>query len=111
MAEYSEDFDTEALIEFLDDLKRRVLRVLKENKINGRSFLTLTDEELKKLGMKDNDREELLKKIDEVKKTNKAKPEVCIIWSVDIIIASHYKKDSFKEQPKPDAGSEDPPQV
>ena len=48
MTEYSEDFDTDALIEFLEDLKGRVLKILKQGKINGRSFLTLTDEELKK---------------------------------------------------------------
>ena len=56
MAEYSEDFDTDALIEFLEDFPGRVFKVLKREKINGRSFLTLTDEELKKLGMKDDDR-------------------------------------------------------
>ena len=78
MAEYSEDFDTDALIEFLEDLKGRVLKVLRREKINGRSFLTLTDEELRKFGMKDDDREELLMKIDEVKETKKAKLEVCL---------------------------------
>ena len=76
MAEYSEDFDTEALIEFLEDFTGRVHKVLKQNKINGRSFLTLTDKELRQFGMKDNDREEVLKKIDEVKETCKANPEV-----------------------------------
>ena len=78
MAEYSVDFDTDALLEFLEDFAGRVLKFLKQEKINGRSFLTLTDEELKKLGMKDNDRKELLKKIDEVKETKKVKPEVYI---------------------------------
>ena len=76
MAEYSEDFDTDALIEFLEDFTGRVHKVLRQKKINGRSFLTLTDEELRQSGMKDDDREELLKKINEVKKT-KAKSEVC----------------------------------
>ena len=76
MAEYSEDFDTEALIEFLEDFTGRVHKVLKQNKINGRSFLTLTDKELRQFGMKDNDREEVLKKIDEVKETCKTNPEV-----------------------------------
>ena len=78
MAEYSEDFDTNALIDFLEDFPGRVHRVLRQGKINGRSFLTLTDEELKKLGMKDEDRKKLLKKIDEVKEANKTKSEVCI---------------------------------
>ena len=78
MAEYSEDFDTEALIEFLEDFTGRVHKVLRQKKINGRSFLTLTDEELRKSDMKDNDREELLKKINEVKETCKTKPEVYI---------------------------------
>ena len=78
MTEYSEDFDTDALIEFLEDLKGRVLRILRQGKINGRSFLTLTDQELKKLGMKDDDRKELLMKIDEVKETKKAKLEVSL---------------------------------
>ena len=78
MAEYSEDFDTDALLEFLEDFSGRVHKTLRQNKINGRSFLTLTDEELRKSGMKDNDREELLKKINEVKETCKAKPKVYI---------------------------------
>ena len=78
MVEYNEDFDTDALIEFLEEFPIRVLKVLKREKINGRSFLTLTDEELKKLDMKDDDRKELLKKINEVKETNKVKPEVYI---------------------------------
>lgn len=78
MAEYREDFDTDALIEFLEDFTGRVHRVLKQKKINGRSFLTLTDEELRKSDMKDNEREDLLKKINEVKETCKAKPEVYI---------------------------------
>ena len=78
MAEYSEDFDTDALMEFLEDFAGRVLKFLRQEKINGRSFLTLTDEKLRKLGMNDNDREELLKKIEEVKEANKVKPGVCI---------------------------------
>ena len=78
MVEYSEDFDTDALIEFLEDFPGRVLKVLKREKVNGRSFLTLTDEELKKLGMKDDDRKELLKKIYEIKEANKEKPKVYI---------------------------------
>ena len=78
MVEYSEDFDTDALIEFLEDFPGRVLKVLKREKVNGRSFLTLTDEELKKLGMKDDDRKGLLKKIYEIKEANKEKPKVYI---------------------------------
>ena len=78
MAEYSEDFDTDALIEFLEDFPGRVHKTLIQKKINGRSFLTLTDKELRQFGMKDNDREELLKKINEVKETRKAKPKVYI---------------------------------
>ena len=78
MVEYNEDFDTDALIEFLEEFPGRVLNVLKREKINGRSFLTLTDEELKKLDMRDNDRKELLKKIDQAKEANKVKPEVYI---------------------------------
>ena len=85
MDEYSEDFDTDALIEFLEDFPGRVLKVLKREKINGKSFLTLTDEELKKLGMKDDDRKELLKKIYEIKEANKEKPEVYIYIYICII--------------------------
>ena len=78
MAEYSEDFDTDALIKFLVDLRARVHNILRQEKIDGRSFLTLTDEELRKLDMKDGDREELLEIIYDIKETKKAKPEVCI---------------------------------
>ena len=78
MAGYREDFDTDALIDFLEDFTGRVHKVLKQGKINGRSFLKLTDEGLKKLGMKDDDRNKLLKKINEIKETKKEKSEVCI---------------------------------
>lgn len=78
MAEYSEGFDTDALLDFLEDSPGRVHKILRQKKINGRSFLTLTDEELRKSGMKDNDREDLLKKIEEVKETCKVNPEVYI---------------------------------
>ena len=77
MAKYSEDFNTNALIEFLEDFTGRVHKVLQRNKIDGRSFLTLTDEKLMKLDMKlESDRKDLLKKIDEIKETNKVKLEV-----------------------------------
>ena len=72
MAEFSEDFDTEKLIDFLDSFKIfgfRVLRVLEDAKIDGHTFLQLTDGKLLKLGMKEEeDRKAILKKISELKK-------------------------------------------
>lgn len=72
MAEFSEDFDTDDLIEFLDSFKIfsfRVLRVLEDAKIDGHTFLQLTDGELLTLGMKkEEDRIALLRKISELKK-------------------------------------------
>ena len=72
MAEFSEDFDTYDLIDFLDRFKIfsfKVLEVLENAKIDGHTFLQLTDGELLKLGMKkEEDRIALLRKISELKK-------------------------------------------
>lgn len=69
------NFNTEELIGFLQDLSGRVYTILRKNKINGRSFLLLTDEELLRLGMKEvQDRRAVLQKIRELK------PEVCCLY-------------------------------
>ena len=73
------NFNTEELIGFLQDLSGRVHTILRKNKINGRSFLLLTDEELLRLGMKEvHDRRAVLQKIGELKK--ELKPEVCCLY-------------------------------
>ena len=72
MAEFSEDFDTEKLTEFFYSFKIfsfKVLRVLEDAKIDGHTFLQLTDGKLLKLGIKkEEDRKAILKKISELKK-------------------------------------------
>ena len=72
MAEFNKDFDTDDLIDFLDSFKIfsfRVLSVLGGAKIDGHTFLQLTDGELLTLGMKkEEDRIALLRKISELKK-------------------------------------------
>ena len=69
------NFNTEELIGFLQDLSGRVHTILRQKKINGRSFLLLTDEELLRLGMKEmHDRRAVLQKIRELK------PKVCCLY-------------------------------
>ena len=76
MARDIHSFNTEDLISFLQDLSGRVHTILRQKKINGRSFLLLTDEELLRLGMKEmRDRRAVLQKIRELK------PEVCCLYS------------------------------
>jgi hypothetical protein len=56
MSDVVKDFDTEGLIEYLErkDLKldEDDIKILRKEKISGRSFLKLTEEKLERYGMK-----------------------------------------------------------
>jgi SAM domain (Sterile alpha motif) len=67
-------WNTEQLIQhlkgqFLDDLDNEDLKILKDQKIRGRVFLTLTEEKLERYGMKGGPAGAIAGYIDELKGT------------------------------------------
>ena len=90
------NFNTEELIDCLQDLPGRVHTILRKNKINGRSFLLLTDEELLRFDMEESDRIQVLQRIHEM--IRELEPEVSGCIHVIFITLLVYLRLSKKSQ-------------
>ena len=97
------NFNTEELIGFLQDLSGRVHTIIRQKKINGRSFLLLTDEELLRFDMEEeSDRIQVLQKIHEL--TGELEPKVSsyymyIIFITMLVYFKIVKEESKEEVP------------
>ena len=102
MARDIHSFNTEELIDFLQDLSGRVHAILRQKKINGRSFMLLTDEELLRFDMEEeSDRIQVLQKIHEL--TRELEPKVSsymyIIFITMFVYCKIVKEESKEEAP------------
>ena len=90
------NFNTEELIDYLEDLSERVHTFLRQKQINCRSFLLFTNEELLMFDMEERDRIQVLQKIHEM--TRELGPEVSGCMHIIFITLFVYLRLSKKRQ-------------